>query len=81
MTLRDRRAWRARSSVAGRPATTRRSAAPSRDGTVLTAEFELNGRRFTALNGGPQFKPRMVAMMKMREIDLAQIEEAAGALA
>jgi predicted 3-demethylubiquinone-9 3-methyltransferase (glyoxalase superfamily) len=118
-------------------------AAPSRDGTVLTVEFELNGQRFTALNGGPQFKPNeaisfqipcdsqdevdrywerltdggeegpcgwvkdrfgvswqvfpkrmiellghedpevasraMAAMMKMRKIDLAQIEEAAGA--
>ncbi|MEX2167859.1 MAG: VOC family protein [Pirellulales bacterium] len=25
-------------------------------GTVLTMEFELNGRPFTALNGGPMFK-------------------------
>jgi predicted 3-demethylubiquinone-9 3-methyltransferase (glyoxalase superfamily) len=25
-------------------------------GSVLTVEFELNGRRFTALNGGPHFK-------------------------
>jgi predicted 3-demethylubiquinone-9 3-methyltransferase (glyoxalase superfamily) len=25
-------------------------------GTVMTVEFELNGQRFTALNGGPQFK-------------------------
>jgi predicted 3-demethylubiquinone-9 3-methyltransferase (glyoxalase superfamily) len=25
-------------------------------GTVLTIEFELNGRAFTALNGGPMFK-------------------------
>jgi len=27
-----------------------------RKGTVLTVEFELNGLRFTALNGGPVFK-------------------------
>lgn len=26
------------------------------EGTVLTIEFELNGQRFTALNGGPIFK-------------------------
>jgi predicted 3-demethylubiquinone-9 3-methyltransferase (glyoxalase superfamily) len=26
------------------------------EGTVLTAEFELNGQTFTALNGGPAFK-------------------------
>ncbi len=25
-------------------------------GSVLTVEFELDGQRFTALNGGPQFK-------------------------
>ncbi len=25
-------------------------------GSVLTVEFELNGQRFTALNGGPQYK-------------------------
>src|SRR6188474_1695229 len=25
------------------------------DGTVLTVEFELDGRPFTALNGGPEF--------------------------
>jgi predicted 3-demethylubiquinone-9 3-methyltransferase (glyoxalase superfamily) len=25
-------------------------------GSVLTVEFELEGQRFTALNGGPQFK-------------------------
>jgi predicted 3-demethylubiquinone-9 3-methyltransferase (glyoxalase superfamily) len=25
-------------------------------GSVLTVEFELNGQRFTALNGGPEFK-------------------------
>jgi predicted 3-demethylubiquinone-9 3-methyltransferase (glyoxalase superfamily) len=28
-----------------------------RSDTVLTVEFELNGRPFTALNGGPDFKP------------------------
>jgi predicted 3-demethylubiquinone-9 3-methyltransferase (glyoxalase superfamily) len=25
-------------------------------GSVMTVEFELNGQRFTALNGGPQFQ-------------------------
>ena len=33
------------SKVAGRP-----------KGTVMTVEFELDGQRFTALNGGPLFK-------------------------
>lgn len=31
-------------------------AVPDRAGTVLTVEFELDGQRFTALNGGPQFE-------------------------
>ncbi|MGH3938198.1 MAG: VOC family protein [Pseudonocardiaceae bacterium] len=30
-------------------------AGPSPVGTVLTVEFELNGQKFVALNGGPQF--------------------------
>jgi predicted 3-demethylubiquinone-9 3-methyltransferase (glyoxalase superfamily) len=29
---------------------------PGPKGTVLTVDFELDGQRFTALNGGPQFK-------------------------
>jgi predicted 3-demethylubiquinone-9 3-methyltransferase (glyoxalase superfamily) len=30
-------------------------AVPSKAGTVLTVEFELNGTRFVGINGGPQF--------------------------
>lgn len=30
--------------------------APAPEGTVLTATFELDGRQFTALNGGPMYK-------------------------
>lgn len=30
--------------------------APVPEGTVLTATFELDGRQFTALNGGPMYK-------------------------
>jgi len=29
---------------------------PGKEGTVMTIDFELDGQRFTALNGGPQFK-------------------------
>ncbi len=29
---------------------------PMPEGTVLTANFELDGRQFTALNGGPMYK-------------------------
>jgi predicted 3-demethylubiquinone-9 3-methyltransferase (glyoxalase superfamily) len=30
-------------------------AGPGAAGTVVTAEFELNGQKFVALNGGPQY--------------------------
>ena len=32
------------------------SAGPRPEGTVMTVSFELNGREFLALNGGPEFK-------------------------
>jgi predicted 3-demethylubiquinone-9 3-methyltransferase (glyoxalase superfamily) len=31
------------------------SAGPRAEGTVMTVAFELDGRKFTALNGGPDF--------------------------
>lgn len=31
-------------------------AGPGPEGSVMTADFELNGQPFIALNGGPQFK-------------------------
>ena len=31
-------------------------AGPAPAGSVLTVEFELNGQKFVALNGGPEFK-------------------------
>ena len=31
-------------------------AAPGKAGTVMTVEFELDGQRFVAINGGPEFK-------------------------
>jgi predicted 3-demethylubiquinone-9 3-methyltransferase (glyoxalase superfamily) len=33
------------------------SAGPRAEGTVMTVLFELDGQRFMALNGGPDFKP------------------------
>jgi predicted 3-demethylubiquinone-9 3-methyltransferase (glyoxalase superfamily) len=43
-------------------------------GSVLTVEFEINGQKFTALNGGPQFKfdeavSFQVACETQKEID------------
>jgi predicted 3-demethylubiquinone-9 3-methyltransferase (glyoxalase superfamily) len=32
------------------------SAGPREEGTVMAVRFELDGREFTALNGGPEFK-------------------------
>jgi predicted 3-demethylubiquinone-9 3-methyltransferase (glyoxalase superfamily) len=32
------------------------AAGPKPAGTVLTVDFELQGQRFTALNGGPEFR-------------------------
>ncbi len=32
------------------------AAGPGPEGTVMTVEFELQGQRFIALNGGPQYK-------------------------
>lgn len=32
------------------------SAGPGPEGAVVTVEFELDGRRFIGLNGGPQFR-------------------------
>jgi len=32
------------------------SGAPLPEGTVLTVEFELDGQKYVALNGGPEFK-------------------------
>ena len=33
------------------------AAGPRPAGMVMTVSFELDGQRFTALNGGPEFKP------------------------
>jgi predicted 3-demethylubiquinone-9 3-methyltransferase (glyoxalase superfamily) len=32
------------------------AAGPRKPGTVMTVEFELDGQKFVALNGGPEFK-------------------------
>ncbi len=46
----------ASAKTAGRPA-----------GSVLTIEFEIGGQKFTALNGGPQFKFKFVVNCKTQE--------------
>jgi predicted 3-demethylubiquinone-9 3-methyltransferase (glyoxalase superfamily) len=39
-----------------RETTTYGPAGPGDEGTVMTVDFELDGNRFVALNGGPDFK-------------------------
>jgi len=35
-----------------------RNEGPGPEGTVMVASFELDGQKFLALNGGPQFTSR-----------------------
>ena len=43
-------------------------AAPDRKGAVMTIFFEIDGQRFLALNGGPQYKftPALSLMVQLR---------------
>jgi predicted 3-demethylubiquinone-9 3-methyltransferase (glyoxalase superfamily) len=43
-------------------------------GTVLTVEFELNGQRFTALNGGPVFTFNEAISLMIECDDQAEID-------
>jgi predicted 3-demethylubiquinone-9 3-methyltransferase (glyoxalase superfamily) len=50
------------------------SAGPRPEGTVMTVAFELDGRQFAALNGGPQFRFNeavsfMVSCKDQEEVD------------
>jgi predicted 3-demethylubiquinone-9 3-methyltransferase (glyoxalase superfamily) len=46
-------------------------AGPGRAGSVITVEFELNGQKFLALNGGPQYKftPAISLMIPCQDQD------------
>jgi predicted 3-demethylubiquinone-9 3-methyltransferase (glyoxalase superfamily) len=46
-------------------------AGPGRAGSVITVEFELNGQKFLALNGGPQYKftPAISLMVPCQDQD------------
>ncbi|GAA3673176.1 VOC family protein [Arthrobacter ginkgonis] len=43
-------------------------------GTVLTVEFELDGRRYTALNGGPEFTFNEAVSIQLYCEDQAEID-------
>jgi predicted 3-demethylubiquinone-9 3-methyltransferase (glyoxalase superfamily) len=42
------------------------SAGPRPEGMVMTVTFELDGREFAALNGGPQFRPNEAISFEVR---------------
>lgn len=39
---------------------------PGTPGSIMTIDFELFGQRFTALNGGPEFKPNEAISLMVR---------------
>jgi predicted 3-demethylubiquinone-9 3-methyltransferase (glyoxalase superfamily) len=43
-------------------------------GTVMTVAFELDGQPFTALNGGPQFKPNEAISFQIDCGDQAEVD-------
>ena len=48
---------------------------PGEAGTVMTASFELNGQKFTALNGGPMFKFAEAISFVIRCESQAEVDE------
>jgi len=50
-------------------------------GSVLTIEFEIHGVRFTALNGGPEFKPNPSLSFFVHADDEAHVDRTFNALA
>lgn len=49
-------------------------AGPRPAGTVLTVDFEIEGQRFTALNGGPEFKPNEAISFYVDCEDQAEVD-------
>jgi len=47
---------------------------PGQEGTVLTVAFELAGRPFTALNGGPQFKFTEAISLQVNAADQGEVD-------
>jgi len=50
------------------------SAGPGAEGTVAAVEFELNGQKFLALNGGPQYKPGPAVSIVVECADQAEVD-------
>ncbi|UQW99782.1 VOC family protein [Streptomyces sp. RerS4] len=49
-------------------------ASPERAGSVMTVEFEMNGQRFVALNGGPQFRFTEAISFQIDCADQAEVD-------
>jgi predicted 3-demethylubiquinone-9 3-methyltransferase (glyoxalase superfamily) len=50
------------------------AAGPGKEGTVAAVEFELNGQRFLALNGGPQFQFNAAVSVVVECADQAEVD-------
>ena len=48
---------------------------PGQEGTVLTVAFELAGRPYTALNGGPQFKFTEAISLQLSAADQDEVDQ------
>ena len=49
-------------------------AGPGPEGTVMTVEFELNGQKFLALNGGPAYTPGPAVSIVVECADQAEVD-------
>ena len=50
------------------------SAGPGAEGTVMLVEFELNGQRFSVLNGGPEHKFNPAVSIVVECADQAEVD-------
>ena len=50
------------------------SAGPGEEGSVMLVEFELNGQKFAALNGGPQYKFNAAVSFVIECADQAEVD-------
>jgi predicted 3-demethylubiquinone-9 3-methyltransferase (glyoxalase superfamily) len=50
------------------------SAGPGEEGSVMLVEFELNGQRFAALNGGPQYTFNPAVSFVVECADQAEVD-------
>jgi predicted 3-demethylubiquinone-9 3-methyltransferase (glyoxalase superfamily) len=49
-------------------------AGPGPEGAAMTVEFELNGQRFLALNGGPMYQPTPAVSLVVECADQSEVD-------